>query len=35
MAINYHQPSVNAMLDAMPLPVLTFGVNGAVTTTVR
>jgi signal transduction histidine kinase len=31
MAINYHQPSVNALLDAMPLPVLTFGVNGAVT----
>lgn len=31
MAINYHQPSVNALLDAMPLPVLTFGANGAVT----
>lgn len=31
MAINYHQPSVNALMDAMPLPVLTFGVNGLLT----
>jgi len=31
MAINYHQPSVNALLDVMPLPMLTFGVNGSVT----
>lgn len=31
MTVNYHQPSVNALLDAMPLPVLTFGVSGAVT----
>jgi signal transduction histidine kinase len=31
MATNYHQPSVNALLDTMPLPVLTFGVNGLLT----
>ena len=31
MAINYHQPSVNALFDAMPVPVITFGVNGVAT----
>jgi hypothetical protein len=31
MAVNYHQPSVNALFDAMPLPLLTFDVNGLVT----
>jgi len=31
MAVNYHQPSVNAVLDAMPKPLLTFGVNGQLT----
>jgi signal transduction histidine kinase len=31
MAISYHQPSVNALFDAMPLSMLTFGVNGQVT----
>lgn len=30
MAINYHQPSVNALFDAMPWPILTFGVNGLI-----
>ena len=31
MAVNYHQPSVNALFDAMPLPMITFGVNGTAT----
>lgn len=31
MAMNFHQPSVNALWDMMPVPILTFGVNGAVT----
>lgn len=31
MAVNFHQPSVNALWDMMPVPILTFGVNGAVT----
>jgi hypothetical protein len=31
MAVNFHQPSVNALFDAMPLPLITFGVNGMAT----
>lgn len=31
MATNFHQPSVFALFDAMPLPMITFGVNGTVT----
>ncbi|MDP1998314.1 MAG: hypothetical protein Q8K22_01800 [Rhodoferax sp.] len=31
MAINYHQPSVIGLFDAMPVPLLTFGVSGKVT----
>lgn len=31
MAVNYHQPSVIALFDAMPVPMLTFGVSGKVT----
>jgi hypothetical protein len=31
MAVNYHQPSVNALFDAMPMPMITFGVNGMAT----
>ena len=31
MAVNYHQPSVVALFDAMPVPLLTFGVSGRVT----
>lgn len=31
MAINLHQPSVYALFDGMPAPLLTFGVSGAVT----
>ncbi len=31
MATNFHQPSVNALFDAMPLPMITFGVNGVAT----
>jgi hypothetical protein len=31
MPVNFHQPSVNALFDAMPLPLLTFDVNGLVT----
>jgi signal transduction histidine kinase len=31
MAVNFHQPSVNALWDMMPVPLLTFGVNGTVT----
>jgi hypothetical protein len=31
MAVNFHQPSVYALLDVMPTPLLTFGVSGLVT----
>ena len=31
MPVNYHQPSVNALFDAMPVPMLTFSVNGEAT----
>lgn len=31
MPVNYHQPSVTALFDAMPAPMLTFGVSGQVT----
>lgn len=31
MAINYHQPSVIGLFDAMPVSLLTFGVSGKVT----
>ncbi len=31
MAVNFHQPSVHALLDVMPAPLLTFGVSGLVT----
>lgn len=31
MAVNFHQPSVNALWDMMPVPLLTFSVNGEVT----
>ncbi|MBT0569014.1 hypothetical protein KIK84_01620 [Curvibacter sp. CHRR-16] len=31
MPVNYHQPSVTALFDAMPAPLLTFGVTGLVT----
>jgi signal transduction histidine kinase len=31
MAINFHQPSVHALFNAMPLPLLTFGVDGMLT----
>lgn len=31
MAVNYHQPSVIALFDAMPVAMLTFGVSGKVT----
>lgn len=31
MAVNFHQPSVNALFDAMPMPMITFGVNGMAT----
>jgi hypothetical protein len=31
MAVNYHQPSVIALFEAMPVPLLTFGVSGKVT----
>jgi hypothetical protein len=31
MAVNFHQPSVNALWDMMPLALLTFGINGEVT----
>lgn len=30
MPANYHEPSVNALFDVMPLPVLTFSTNGQV-----
>jgi len=31
MAVNFHQPSVYALFDAMPAPLLTFAVSGLVT----
>ena len=31
MPVNYHQPSVNALFDAMPVPMLTFSINGEAT----
>lgn len=31
MATNFHQPSVLALYDAMPVPMITFGVNGVAT----
>ena len=31
MQQNYHQPAVNGLLDAIPVPILTFDVNGRVT----
>ncbi|MDH4449461.1 MAG: HAMP domain-containing sensor histidine kinase [Rhodoferax sp.] len=31
MATNFHQPSVQALFDAMPLALITFGVNGLAT----
>ena len=31
MQQNYHQPAVNALIDAVPIPILTFDVNGRVT----
>jgi two-component sensor histidine kinase len=31
MAVNFHQPSVYALFDAMPVPLLTFAVSGLVT----
>lgn len=31
MAVNFHQPSVYALLDVMSTPLLTFGVSGLVT----
>ncbi len=31
MAVNLHQPSVYALFEAMPIPLLTLGVSGLVT----
>lgn len=31
MAVNFHQPSVYALFEAMPVPLLTFAVSGLVT----